>query len=178
MVVSSGKKANPKRMRKHGTIGTLFHRDLLYRRMIQKFGMYPLFNGSNGGLFPKWWFFSITPFGDLIRSLWQPHSSLLKMTISSRFTMIYPEKNVMFHSYGNVYQRVCPCIDLFIPGDFHGFPVFPWCTSGFGKRPFLGICFTSPSNIFVGDYIPKWLADVQLGHLPTPDMYPKVLYMW
>ena len=36
----------------------------------------------------------------------------------------------------------------------------------------LGICFTSPGPVSVGDYIilyPQELGDVQLGHLPTPD---------
>jgi hypothetical protein len=39
--------------------------------------------------------------------------------------------------------------------------------SGVGKCPFLGICFTSPSNICWKLY-PQYLGDVQLGHLPTP----------
>ena len=40
--------------------------------------------------------------------------------------------------------------------------------TGVGKCPFLGICFTSPSNICWKLY-PQHLGDVQLGHLPTPE---------
>ena len=50
-----------------------------------------------------------------------------------------------------------------IPSVYHHFPM----ESGVGKCPFLGICFTSPSNICWKLY-PQYLGDVQLGQLPTP----------
>ena len=42
-------------------------------------------------------------------------------------------------------------------------------SAGVGKCPFLGICFTSPSHISVGDYIPFLVGWCEtLGHWPTP----------